>query len=271
MELSEEILNSFHLSGDIVPLRGGQHTSVRVNNAVLKPVDDIQHCEWLLSIINNLNPHGYRVSKPIRSRYGTFVAKGWACTHYERGRDIKGQIKEKLQVSRLFHHDLSSIPFGDIPHIDNPWSKGHRIAWQIDEIPGELPEEIYERLDHLLKMVRLQEQYKVQIVHSDLSGNILFDQVLNPLVIDFSPTVAPVEYAEAILVCDCIAWQGSEVSEIGLLPNNDLYKEMMVRAIIFRLAVSAIFSDGDNHKFWDDYQAFEPIIAYIKQTPDLQR
>lgn len=260
---SEEILNSFNLSGDIVPLRGGQNTSVRVSNAVLKPVDDIQHCEWLLNIIYKINPQGYRVSKPIRSKYGTFVSKGWACTHYEMGQDIKGHIEEKLLVSRLFHRDLSSINFRDFHHIDNPWSKGHRIAWQIDELPIELPHEIQDSINNLLRRVSLKEKYKMQIVHSDLSGNILFDQVLNPLVIDFSPTIAPVEYAEAILVCDCIAWQGSEVSEIDLLPGDELYKEMIIRAIIFRLAVSAIFSKGDYNKFFYEYQAFKPIIEYI--------
>lgn len=260
---SEEILNSFHLSGEIMPLSGGQNTSVRVSNAVLKPVDDIQHCEWLLNVIYNINPQGYRLSKPIRSKYGTFVSEGWACTHFERGQHINGSIEEKLRVSRLFHRDLSSIHFRDFPHTDNPWAKGHRIAWQIDELPRELPRETQEIINHLLSRVSPKEQYKVQIVHGDLSGNILFDEALNPLIIDFSPTIAPVEYAEAILVCDCIAWQGSEVSEIDLLPGDPLYKEMMIRAIIFRLAVSAIFSKSDYNKFDYEYQVFKPIIEYI--------
>ncbi|WP_274648751.1 RIO1 family regulatory kinase/ATPase [Paenibacillus humicola] len=264
MGLSEEVLHSFHLSGDIVALSGGQNTSVRVGRAVLKPVDDRQHYEWLLNIIYHLDPQGYRLSKPIRSKSGTFVSHGWICTHFETGQDVKGRIEDKLLVSRLFHRDLSSIGFGDIPPIDNPWSKGHRIAWQVDGLPSELPQEIQECLHDLLSRVRKKEHDQVQLVHSDLSGNILFDQDLEPLVIDFSPTIAPVEYAEAILVCDCIAWQGSEVSEIDLLPSNELYKEMITRAIIFRLAVSAIFSRGDRHQFFCEYQAFKPIMEYIE-------
>ncbi|CAH1221568.1 hypothetical protein PAECIP111891_05237 [Paenibacillus allorhizoplanae] len=263
--LSKEILYSFNLSGDIVPLSGGQKTSVKVSNAVLKPVDDIQHSEWLLNIIYNIIPQGgYRVSKPIRSKYGTFVSNGWACTQYEVGKDVKGRIEEKLLVSKLFHRDLSFINFRNFPHTDNPWSKGHRIAWQIDKLPEELPRETQEIINKLLSRVSLKEQYKVQIVHSDLSGNILFDHVLSPLVIDFSPTIAPVEYAEAILVCDCIAWQGSNISGIDLLPDNELNKEMIIRAIIFRLSVSAIFSKGDYLKFCQEYQAFEAILEYIK-------
>lgn len=263
MGLSEEILHSFNLSGDIVALEGGQNTSVRVSNAVLKPVDDVKHCEWLLNVMHQINPQGYRVSKPIRSKYGTFVSKGWACTHYETGQDMKGRVEEKLQVSRLLHRDLSTVATMDYPPADNPWSKGHRIAWQLDELPRELPKEIKLCLIDLLGRVSLKKRYKVQIVHSDLSGNILFDQGLSPLVIDFSPTIAPVEYAEAILVCDCIAWQGSEVSEIALLPVDERYREMIIRAIIFRLAVSAILSKGDYIQFYEEYRAFKPIIEYI--------
>jgi uncharacterized protein (TIGR02569 family) len=264
MGISDEILNSFNLSGNIEPLSGGQNTSLLVGNAVLKPVDDRQHSEWLLNVIHQINPQGYRLSKPIRNIQGTFVSKGWACTHFEMGQDTKGRIEEKLLVSRLFHRDLSTINSRGFPHADNPWSKGHRIAWQIDDLPTELPYEIKESIHNLLRRVSLKEQYKVQIVHSDLSGNILFDSFLNPLIIDFSPVIAPVEYAEAILVCDCIAWQGSEVSEIELLPSNERYKEMIIRAIIFRLAVSAFFSKGDYNTYSYDYRAFKPIIEYIK-------
>lgn len=263
MRLSTDLLHSFDLSGNIVPLSGGQSTSIKVGNAVLKPVDDVRHCEWLLNVINLISPQGYRIAKPIRSKHGTFVRNGWSCTHFEEGQDTKGRIQEKLLVSKLFHRDLSSIPHHDFPPIDNPWSKGHRIAWQKDKLPSEFPEDIQESLNHLLGMVTLRDHYDRQIVHSDLSGNILFDEGLNPLVIDFSPTIAPVEYAEAILVCDCIAWQGSEVSEIGLLPRDERYKEMIIRAIVFRLAVAAIFSNGDCMKYFSEYQAFKPIIDHI--------
>lgn len=264
MGLTNEILNSYNLCGDIIPLTGGQNTAVRVGNAVLKPVDDINQCEWLLHIVSNLNPQGYRLSKPVQSKYGTFVYRGWACTQYEIGKDVQGRIEDKLQVSRLFHRDLSTIDFQDFPYIENPWSKGHRIAWQIDELSRDLPREAQEMISPILGMVSLKEQYNMQIVHGDLSGNILFDEAMSPLVIDFSPTIAPVEYAEAILVCDCIAWQGSKVSEIDLLPNDKLYREMILRAIIFRLTVSAIFSKGDFAEFSKEYEAFKPIIEYIK-------
>jgi uncharacterized protein (TIGR02569 family) len=265
MELTKDVVNSFNLKGDRVALLGGQNTSVRIGDAVLKPVAGAQHYEWLLSLINSLTPEGYRMSKPIKSKNGTFVCDGWICTQFERGEDRRGRIEEKLEAARLFHRDLSNVCLNTYPKIDNPWSRAHRIAWQVDDLPNNMPKLIHMTLERLLGKVILKDQdhYKMQIVHSDLSGNILFDDVLSPLIIDFSPTIAPVEYAEAILVCDCIAWQGSPISEIELLPNNKMYKEMIIRAILFRLSVSAIFAGADSEKFLCEYNSFKPILEKI--------
>lgn len=264
MRLQNEILYAFNLDGEIKPLSGGQNTSFRVKGFVLKPIDNnVQYCEWLLNIISEINPHGYRVSKPTRSNIGTFVYKDWCCTHYEPGEHRKGNIEEKLKVARLFHSDLADKSFLDIPKTEDPWSKSHRIAWQSEKLPQSLSKQAVKILGELLSNVRLKENYKVQIVHSDLSGNILFDEVLAPLVIDFSPTIAPVEYAEAILVCDSIAWQGSSTSEIELICHSEFSTEMILRAIIFRLSVAAIFAGDHDDRFIKEYQNFKPIIEYL--------
>jgi hypothetical protein len=264
MDLSTDIIDSFDLKGDIVPLMGGQNTSVKINNAVLKPVDDVKHYEWLLNLIYNINPQRYRLSKPLRNKSGKFVSDGWICTRFEPGHEIRGCIQEKLRISRLFHRDLSNESILDFPDTNNPWSKAHRVAWQIDDLPNGLPKETHGVIYDLLKRIIPKGNNKMQIVHSDLSGNILFDEALDPLIIDFSPTIAPVEYAEAILVCDCIAWQESKISEIELLPQNGIYTEMIIRAILFRLSVAALFSGHDHEKFSKEYNAFKPIIDYIK-------
>jgi hypothetical protein len=264
MNLQNEIIYAFNLNGEIEPLSGGQNTSVKVKNFVLKPVDNnVQYYEWLLNIINELNPHGYRVSKPVRNNTGTFVYKDWGCTHYEPGKHREGNIKEKLKVARMFHSDLASKSFSDIPRTEDPWSKSHRIAWQREKLPMSLSKLAVRILGELLSKLRLKDDYKVQIVHSDLSGNILFDEVLDPLVIDFSPTIAPAEYAEAILVCDSIAWQGSSTSEIELICHSEFSIEMILRAIVFRLSVAAIFAGNNDDEFIMEYQNFKPIIDYL--------
>ena len=262
--LSKDVVDSFNLKGDVIPIIGGQNTSVRVKNTVLKPAEDALHAEILLTIIYGIHPQGYRLSKPVKSNKGTFVSHGWICTQFETGHEVNGRVKEKLQVARLFHQDLSIINVNDLPQVNNPWSRAHKVAWQVTELAKEIHIEIRQIIEKLLHKVRLKENYACQIVHADLSGNILFHELLSPLIIDFSPTVAPVEYAEAILVCDCIAWQGSIVSDIDMLLNNEFNKEMIIRAVVFRLAVEAIFSGNDINRFIQQYVLFKPIVDYIE-------
>ena len=265
MKIKKDVLDAFNLTGNIECLSGGRNTSIRVNDAVLKPIDNIPYYEWLLNIISKINPQEYRLSKPIKSNNGTFIHKGWCCNRYEPGEHKIGNIKQKLEVSRLFHNDLAKETFENIPRADDPWSKSQLIAWQRVKLPQNISKQIIIIIEDLLCKVRLKENYKVQIVHSDLSGNIMFDEILSPLIIDFSPTIAPVEYAEAILVCDCIAWQGSSISEIELICHTEFNIEMILRAIIFRLSVTAIFAGDEFSKFIHDYLAFKPIIDYINR------
>jgi hypothetical protein len=264
MKIQDEILNAFNLNGELKPLKGGQNTSVRVNDAVLKPVgDNVQVNEWLLGILNEIDPYKYRLAKPVISNDGTFIYNGWCCTRFEPGEHRDGDIKNKLEVSRLFHHDLADIDITNIPIGDDPWSVSQGIVWQKENLPQNISKTAYKILEELISKATLKGNYKVQVIHADLSGNILFDKVLDPLIIDFSPTIAPVEYAEAILVCDCIAWQGSPITDLGLLGNSEYIIEMILRAVIFRLSVAAIFAGDNQDKFIEEYQNFKSILDYI--------
>jgi hypothetical protein len=264
MKIQNDILDAFNLEGEMEALSGGQNTSIRIKNVVLKPVDDnLQYCEWCLSTFSEIDPHGYRLSKPIKSNYGTFIYKGWCCMQYEPGKHRKGDLKDKIEISRLLHHDLENSCYKELPKADSVWAKAHLIAWQREKLPHNISGQAIKTLEELLVTVSLRECYNVQVVHSDLLGNILFDDILNPLIIDFSPTIAPVEYAEAILVCDSIAWEGSSISEIELICHTEFNIEMIIRAIIFRLSVAAIFAGDDSDEFISEYQNFKPIIDYI--------
>lgn len=135
--------------------------------------------------------------------------------------------------------------------------------WQRGRIPNNVHEKTLAILRQLLGKVRLHDNYTMQIVHSDLSGNILFDDVFAPLIIDFSPKIAPVEYAEAILIIDCIAWQGSPMSHLKEFMNTEFRQEMVIRALIFRLSIPAIFSADDFDGFYRHYQPFADIVDYM--------
>ncbi len=48
-----------------------------------------------------------------------------------------------------------------------------------------------------------------QLIHGDLSGNVLFAAGLPPAIIDFSPYWRPVAYASAVVAVDGVLWFGA--------------------------------------------------------------
>ena len=104
-------------------------------------------------------------------------------------------------------------------------------------------------------------QRSEDILHSDICGNILFDDSHQPCVIDFSPAYGPAEYAEAILVADAIAWEGAPLEIVRLLPYSDDYRQVLLRAINFRLIVTALFGPQNLQGFFEEFREFEDVFG----------
>jgi uncharacterized protein (TIGR02569 family) len=266
MEIPRHVLASYGLAGVAVPLTGGSNRSSLLNNYVIKPLDDPRFSEWAYSVWSELFPEKYRISRPLRADTGNFITDGWGASAYERGNHENARLAEKLVICRALHADLSGIAADKMPDNNDPWARAHRIAWQTDPLLSNLSKYATDIVQNLLKHTSSKSTGPTQIIHADLSGNILFDEELPPLVIDFSPFTAPAAYAEAILVCDCIAWQGSPLSDLASLPANAYYKEMLTRAIVFRLSVAAILN-GQNG-FEKELSNFGPLIQYMGLLPD---
>jgi hypothetical protein len=63
-----------------------------------------------------------------------------------------------------------------------------------------------------------------------------------PAIIDFSPFWRPVEYAEAIMAADGMLWFGEGRELVELVGKGQMRLQMLVRALIFRLAASCILN-----------------------------
>jgi uncharacterized protein (TIGR02569 family) len=254
------ILQAFNLTGDPSPLPGGQNNSFKVDHFVLKHVGSGSHHEWVASILSKVNPQGFRVSTPVISRNNNFVFDGWTCSSFQPGIILKGHEKEKLDVSRLFHKSLTALDLNRYQAANDRWQVAHRIAWETESCPPGMNSDLVEYIESLLRYVQSTPNYPIQLVHGDLAGNVLFHDGLPPVIIDFSPTLAPVEYAEAILIADAIAWHDAPLNTVELLPQNDLYKDMLLRAVIFRLAVAAQLPEGGDSGFIKTLDAFGELI-----------
>ena len=52
-----------------------------------------------------------------------------------------------------------------------------------------------------------------QLIHGDLSGNVLFHAELPSAIIDFAACWRPVAFVSAIVVADALVWEGAEVAQ----------------------------------------------------------
>lgn len=149
-----------------------------------------------------------------------------------------------------------------MPPSDDNWNQAHEIAWQKAPVPHTFDRQMVESIESLFVQYRPLQRTKC-IIHSDICGNILFHESLIPCIIDFSPAFGPIEYAEAIMVAGAIAWENAPVEIVDMLPHSEHYRQLLLRAINFRLIVVALFEPDNVNRFQKEYHEFEPIINFI--------
>ena len=74
-----------------------------------------------------------------------------------------------------------------------------------------------------------------QIVHGDLTGNVLVAPGAPPAVIDISPYWRPPEYAEGVVIADALCWHGASASVLG---EVGVSVTAVARALLFRLGAT---------------------------------
>ncbi|MCC5807814.1 MAG: hypothetical protein JJU00_15925 [Opitutales bacterium] len=257
-----EVQRAFGSKGVPVRLKGGEGRCFRVANCVFKPVENVTLHEWSARLLERLQANGFRISRPMRSARDGFVYKGWAASSYEPGQHFDGNWTEKLKVGRLFHQAINALALDPIPARDDRWARSHDIVWGRGELPDGMDPVVLGAIDSIVSRFG-ESDCAEQIIHSDLCGNILFEKGLAPLIIDFSPAVGPLAYGEAILVADAIAWEGASTELIDSLPMTEFYRQMLYRAVAFRIVVAGLFFAKEIDRFRDEHRAFLPIIEYL--------
>ena len=258
-----EVISAFGCKGTPKPLDGGEGRSFRIENYVLKPVENIALYEWCADLLQRLRVFDIRFSAPIATRDGHFVHNGWGASLYEPGSHRNGDWKEKLRVGRSFHEAMNQVVAKPIPDRDDRWSQAHEIVWGRMEIPSEMDVKIQRTLGDIISRFK-EVDYDEHVIHSDLCGNIMFHECSPPLVIDFSPAIGPQAYGEAILVSDAIAWEGAPTGLVSLLPDTEYYRQMFYRAVAFRTIVAGLFYADKFDRFMEEYLAFSPIINLLE-------
>ena len=223
MTPSRHVLAAFGADGPPVRLAGGTGRSWRVGSLVIKPVDwPLAEIAWQAEVLSTIAQDGFRVARPRPD-----VVDGWMGADYVAGEHRPGRWRQIIAVGERFHRALAGIPRPDalIDARTNPWAVGDRVAW------GEAP---YPELADVLSALEPVDAPS-QLIHGDLTGNVLFHDELPPAVIDFAPYWRPPEFASAIVVADAITWEGALAELANAVPRQELIRALVYRGVTTRI------------------------------------
>ncbi len=237
------MLAAFGVAGNPpVRIGGGMGTSWRAGDLVLKPADaELAELEWQAELYAGLTGDGFRLARPRRAADGSVCAHGWSATEFVPGRHEPRRWPEIIAVGERFHSALRAVPRpGFLAGRSSPWAVSDRVAW--GEAPlGAVPDTQY--LRQLAAVVRPVTDAS-QLVHGDLTGNVLFHGQLPPAIIDLSPYWRPTAYASAVVVADALLFEGADDQLLRAVGHIADFGQYLVRALIFRIAADRLLSAG---------------------------
>jgi uncharacterized protein (TIGR02569 family) len=219
------------------PLDGGEGRAWSTGRLVLKPVDDQVEAAWVGEVLSTLVEDGFRINRPVRSTAGGWVVDGWTAWHVLAGaHDTSGRWAEVLQVGQGLNHALSALSrpaFLDAR--TTPWAVADRVAW--NEEPLVLGHGALRPLAERLSAHVRPEDGPSQVIHGDLTRNVLFAPGLAPGVIDFTPYWRPSAFCRAVVTVDALLWHRATPTLLDV-PGAVNRTSLLARAALFRLVAS---------------------------------
>ena len=254
------VLAAFGLVGPAVRLTGGLGTSWRVDEVVLKPGVDPAFQQWLGTVVAAIPHRGFRLPDVRRAHDGAWVVEGWSAQLALPGATVHEGVRDWGSIvgaARALHTATAHLPRPDV--LDgrtDPWARADADAW------GEAPRlvapelrDVVERLDAVPPPAG-----RPQLVHGDLTGNVLLVPGEPPSIIDFSPYWRPPSYAEGIVVADALCWHGSppeSLVEVGVPV------EAVARGLLFRALTSSRLHRSGRAELVDDAQRYRSVMSAL--------
>jgi uncharacterized protein (TIGR02569 family) len=260
------VLAAFGARETPTPLGGGRGLAWRAGTIVLKPADTSEEIlAWQAEILAEIRSEGFRISRPERSLTGALVVDGWSASTFCVGHHEPRRWTDIIGVGRMLHRALEGIPRpAFISSRNDRWAIADRAAW------GDGPLAPYRNAPHVARLEASLAPVDApsQLIHGDLTGNVLFADPLAPAVIDLSPYWRPVEFASAIVVADALVWEGAEASEVESAFTVDSFGQLLGRALLFRIVTDVVV---DPDAALDRAAAYAPAVDLATRLMDDER
>jgi uncharacterized protein (TIGR02569 family) len=240
-------------------------------DVVVKLVDvDLEELAWQAQSFSQIPSVGFRLARPRRAADGSLCVDGWCATEYVTGTHEAGRWPEIIAVGERFHAALAGIPRPSfLDRRSSRWAVSDRVAW------GEIPTSEFPCVRYLPELVSALRPVTVpsQLIHGDLTGNVLFDSPQPPAIIDFSPYWRPAVYASAIVIADALVWETADRQVLEAVTRIGDFGQYLVRALIFRAVADWIFRQEEpaNSAAEEDdaWERAVNIACQLAALPDL--
>lgn len=107
-----------------------------------------------------------------------------------------------------------------------------RAAWGEEDVEGLIAAPHLRALLDARRLVAAPSQ----LMHGDLTGNVLFHPNFPPAIIDLSLYWRPPAYGSAIVVTDAICFEGAGLGLVDEVDASAHFVQHVLRALIFRMA-----------------------------------
>lgn len=241
---SAEVLAEFGLTGRPQPLAGGQRTVWRVGDVVLKRLDGSpQMLAWQAGVLGRIEPAaGVRVAPPFASLSGAWVVQEWTAWRFLAGRPARKDWRTIMSAGHALH---LAVRGEDRPTFlddrDDIWARADCAVWDLAAAPPH--PELRAAFD-----ARRALDLPDQLVHGDLTGNVLVDATASPAVVDFSPYWRPAAWATAVVCADAMLYAHADarfvLAAADTSTGNAPCGQLLLRAVLFRLVTGVLVGRG---------------------------
>jgi uncharacterized protein (TIGR02569 family) len=254
----EHVLAAFGLTGvRPVPLGASWEGGWRCGEVVLSMVADNARAAWSARVRETLFVDGVRLARPVRSTDGRYVVSGWRADTFVAGTPeprhdevVSAAVRLHEATGKLerprFLTQGPTAPWADV----DVFIAADRAAWEerpLQSVPSAArvtaPTADGQRsIDLINQLARLRRPTKSanQLVDGDLYGTVLFAGTAAPGITDITPYWRPASWAAGVVVVDALAWGEADEGLIERWNALPEWPQMLLRALMFRLAVHAL-------------------------------
>jgi len=266
-----QLLAAYDLDpGSLRPLRGGQGTAWSAGNLILKPLDmPLDELAWQEQILSHIREDGFRLARPVRACDGQLTVDGWSAWQRIEGEHLPRRWAEICAAGKRFHQASADIPVpGWYRQRNDVSARADLAAWDDAALSEFCP---------LAPVAQLAGRFRPlhghdQLIHGDLTTNVLFHPTLPPGIIDLSPYWRPPLFATAIVVVDAMVWEDAGNSVLPLIGHRPHAAQYLLRAAVFRLVMDHLCNPERSTPptWWPSMLRVADQLCDLAESADLQ-